>query len=329
MPAPSLKASKQAAPKMKTAQNKHKEIRLKHVDNRLKTICRKEHRVYDIVSFTCSDAEAYDVMSATKSVHDALCLLTAGVRTRDDAYNLLMKHGLSDLEADSNESAEECIRRGLPAIPAMQALAEIDISLKDRWPAFYDAIEAHSVRALRDKTNIPHLVLTGQVSLQDVRTVGATRIAEAENRFMAVQDQLKDIHKGESPYDATTLKRLIMLSENGSHVSFPDPLHMAEMYGADFVLELQYYGTATDFHSKINTLSGTTYDHAAKAGIIKLNDDLMVRRKRGMRPEDLCVLYDAGVSADEIADGLDKEMTIQQIIAVKEGVSTSVSSGWL
>lgn len=330
MPAPTLRAAPAKERKAKTVQNEHKGIEMRaSLDRRLRDICRAESRVYSIARFTCSDAEAYDVLSVTGNPANALCLLAAGIRTQQHARKFLAKNGLTDLAADNSEVVDECISRGLPAIPVLLSLADFHLSLRDRWPAYYDAVEAQSVRALRDKTNIPHLVLTGQVSLQDVRTVGATRIAEAESRFLAVQDQLKAIHEGVSPYDAKTLKQLIMLSEGGYYNSFINPLHMADMYGADFVLGLHDYDTATEFHNKLNTISGTTYDRAAKAELIKLNDDVMVRRKRGMRPEDLCVLYDAGVSADEIADGLDREMTVQQIIAVKEGVSASVSSGWL
>lgn len=324
LPKPELKPSKAKSPSPKTVPNQHKGIEARYADDRLKEVCRRKRGVYDIVRFTCSDAEIYDVYSVVNKVDNAYKLLGSGIKTKEDAISFLSEHGLSDLQADNSGTVDELVRRNLPAIPAMDAVRHYGASMKKSWPNYWDAVEAHSVRALRDGTDIPHLVLTGQVSFSDVRTVGATRIAKAENKFIAVSDQLVAIHKGESSYDAETLGQLIKISE-GPMVSIPDPLHMARTYDAEFVLSLSDFASASNLE---NTLRDKGYSADQKKQIIRLNDELG-RRRKPLGFTHLRAVYEAGVDAEAVVDGLDSGMDIPQIIAVHEGIERGLSSGWL
>ena len=324
IPAPSLpsqKAKKASDSKPKTVQKKYSEIESSYADERLKKVYP-----FSIFHFTCSDAEAYDVMSVSDSSHTALRLLGAGVRSREDAITFLEQHGLGDLQQDNSEVVDEVIRRGLPAIPTLLAFNEYSVDRKDS-PTYYDAVEAQSVRALRETTwstnGVSHLIWMDRISLADVRAIGATRIKEAERNNISVLDKLKEIHAGTAPYDINMLKRLVSSSEKEYFLR--DTVFMADQYGAEFVLGLKHISMAQAMDSNISTHQ---YSRQQRMEIMKLNDDLRAAGKY-LTYEGIIIAYDAGATVQDVVEGLDRGMEISEIAAIKEGIQPSIVSGWL
>lgn len=322
IPAPSLPATRaKKAPTPKTVQKLHSDIHSFYADERLKAVFK-----YGAFHFTCSDAEAYEVMSVTDSSHTALRLLGAGVRSKQEAIAWLDKHELTDLQQDNGEVVEEVIRRGLPAIPTLLAFNKYGVDRKDQ-PNYFDAVEAYTVRSLREATgtsdDIPHKIWMDEISLSDVRAIGATRLATAEKKMYGVVDQLEAIHKGESPYDLEALKGLITLGEETNFIS--DTIVDAKFYGAEFVLGMKDWRYAK---SLTYLLPKGTYNKGQIKEIMKLSDDLRASGKF-LNPDGLQLIYGAKVSVKETVEGLDKGLELSEIVAIKEGIQPSVTSGWL
>lgn len=328
LPKVSLGASKQQkVRKPSTTQKKHTEIGTRWAEKRLKEVTNKGNRVFDTSRFTCSDAEAYDVFSVVGHPENTLRLLAAGIRTKEDAVQFLNDNEISDLQQDGTEVMDEMIARGLPAIPALEGLSRFDLSRMDH-DNFFNAVEAHSVRALRTATgsvvDVPHMVWVGEMDIEDVKTVGATRIAKARDVY-AVVDQLKEIKAGTSPYDADTLRQLIELGQNNYTDTVNDPIRAARRFGADMVLGLNYYSRAMSVDS---SLRNTPYNTEERGAIIKFNDALISQGKN-LNTTGLRLVYDAGVSVQEVVDGLNNDLDLSEIAAIKEGIEPSISSGWL
>lgn len=328
LPKVSLGASKQQkVRKPSTTQKKHTEIRTRWADERLKEVTNKKHRVFDTSRFTCSDAEAYDVFSAVGNPDNTLRLIAAGVRTKEDAIQFLNDNDLYDLQQDGSEVMDELISRGVSAVPAMESLSKFGLDRLDH-EHFFDAVEANSVRALREATgspiDVPHMVWMGEIDMADVRMIGATRLAKARDVFSVVE-QLKEIKDGTSPFGAESLRQLVDLGEANFTDTITDPIRAAKRFGADMVLGLKFYSRAMSVDS---ALRNTPYNTAERGEIIQLNDDLLSKGKH-LNPTGLRVVYDAGLGVQEIVDGLNNELELSEIAAIKAGIEPSISSGWL
>ena len=326
LPKPVLGASKQQQKKRKpsTTQKKHNDVRARWSDERLNQFCLKKQQIF---RFTCSDAEAYDVFSVLGSPDNTIRLLAAGIRTKEDAIKFLNEHDLSDLQKDGSAILDEVIARGIPVIPAMESLIRFGLDWQDN-EHYFDAVEANSVRALREATgsavDVPHMVWMGDVSLSDVKVIGATRLAASPDAFV-IMDRLKAINSGESAYDVETLRQLIILGETNSTTLTDDPIRTADRFGADMVLSLKYYSRAMNLNS---SLRKTQYTIDQRAEILRFNDALLCEGK-SLNTQNVRIAYDAGVEVQEVVEGLNKGLEVEQIAAVKEGIAPSVTSGWL
>lgn len=328
LPAPVLGSGRKEAPQAKTVKNQHRDIRVRFADEKLMDICRRKLWVRNPIRFTATDAEVYDVFSAVGDGNNALLLLAAGVRSGGEARDLLSKHGLPELHTDNTDLVEELIRRGVPAVPALQAAAEFSYATKDD-PHYCDAVEAYGVRALRETSgsgfqSIPNLILNGDINLSDVRTVGASRIAAAAKSINVVY-QLERIANGVSPYDAATLRKLLEHAAKDELSVVYDPIRMADQYGADFVLSLKGFRFSVQLQAEFRD---TGYNIDEQKQILVLDDEIRAGGQYATFPE-LCALHDAGVPADAVIDELSKDIEVQQIIAIHEGIEPSMSSGWL
>jgi hypothetical protein len=328
LPKVSLGTSKQQkVRKPSTTQKVHLNIKTHWADGRLKEITNMKHRGYDTSRIRCSNAEAYDVFSVVGSPHNTLRLLAAGIRSKEDAIQFLSENDLSDLQQDGSEVMDELISRGIPAVPAMESLQRFGLDRMDH-DNFFDAVEANSVRALREATgspiDVPHMVWMGEISMDDVKVIGATRLAKSRDIY-SVMDQLKEIKNGTSPYDAETLLQLVIIGDNNHTDTLNDPIRAAGRFGTDMVLGLKHYSRAMNVEG---ALRNTPYNTAERGEIIQLHDALLDQGKH-LNTTGLRIVYDAGVEVKDVVDGLDKGLELSEIAAIKEGIEPSVSSGWL
>lgn len=325
IPAPQLGAKKKAEPKASTTQKRHEMISIKYASEDLRKAASRNGYVVDICHFTCSDEEAYSVLSVV-GFDDALALLNAGIRTKHEAQDFLAEHNLRYLEEDNSELVREAIERKMPAIPAIEGFKYAN----PQRPTYFDAAEAYSIKTLRDATGspigIPHMVLMDEISLEDIKHIGATRLAKAEkNMIMGVTDELKAIHAGTSKYDIDTLKKLIIKEEENYGSYLIDSIRFANTYGADLVLGLKNYYRGLNNLDAMRKSELTVED---KGKIIQLEDNLEAR-KISIPLDNVMKLHDAGVPETKIIEGLEAGLSVPEIIALHEGVEASLTSGWL
>lgn len=316
------KTGKTKAPS--TVQKTHEGVTARWADARLKELAEKNGRAD---SFTCSDAEAYDVLSVTNSPENTIQLLRIGVRTNQQAVSFLRNTTLSDLQDDGTAVVEELVRRGIPGVPAMAAM--IKFSFYPRGSKnFYDAVETESVRAfsnMKSKSgDLPYLVYEDSISLADLRAIGATRVQKYPDIYTLVEE-LKKQKKGVSPHSIEQLRDLVALGIEHSTTQFNDPIKAANAYGFELVTGLNNYAKTMAGESGLRNRG---YTAVQRGEMLQLRDALG-SANRNLPLKSLWEAYDAGLRADEIIDGLDGGLEMRSIIAIKSGIEKSVSSGWL
>lgn len=301
----------------------------KYPSNDLKSICNKlDYRLYGEVEFTASDTEIYDVLSAVHG-SDAMLLLVIGIRTREAAISFLTDHDLDSLIRDHQKITKDALERDIPAFTAMSLMGFHGSTDRDE-PRYLDALEANGIRAIREANKyyptVPNLIMNDEISLADVKIIGATRLFE-HARNLPVIAQLKKIHEGTSPYDAHTLKELLIKSGPNLNNARMNIISMANKYGAARMLELHDLHRASEFAWRIG--STTYYSDDEKGRMIVFDDHLAHICPVDFERKDVIALFENGVSAEEVVDGLAKDMTLIQIMALKNGVHPNLSDGWL
>ena len=325
------RAAKMTARKL-AAQQEQKEWRFQairlHPDSRLREAYPyQQHNFYGTARFTCSDAEAYDVFSVVSGAN-ALFLLAVGVRTRGEALDALAKHDLEFIAKDHDELSRKALERGIPAFPAL-SMAAFHGTNNQSAPHYLDALEANGIRSLREMVRyyptVPDLIMKGEVDFADIREIGVTRVVKAGRHGGSIIDQLKRLKSGRSDYDVHMMKKLIMKTENDPMVSpIADSLSLAQAYGAERILNLNYFFGAAEFQRNFIT---NEFSREQRGEIISFNDDLS-RYRHNFDFRDIVYLYKSGVTVDEVRRGLRKNLPLTQIAGLAN-VSASVSSGWL
>lgn len=282
--------------------------------------------LYGAARFTASDIEIYDVLSACHG-NDAMLLLAVGMRTRNEAIAFLKEHDLENLISDHEQITQEALERDIPAFHAMNLMG-FSGSRHRAEPYYLDALEANGIRTLRELNKyyptVPDLIMSDAIRLSDIKTIGATRLMEAA-RHSPVIDQLKKIRSGESTYDVETMKQL--LAKAGKwRIEGTNVLEMANKFGADHVLNLIDLGRSAQVSEKM--FFNTKYSDEQRGEIIAL-DDKLAHHARPFEKQDVFGFYDHGVSVDEVCQGLDRDLTAIEIVALKNGVRPNLADGWL
>jgi len=330
LPAPSVPAPAPGLPKSMTEQREwNGSWDRKYSDDNLKLAVFKKSYLFGDFKFECSDVEAYEVARVSHGA-DAFVLLSAGIRSKEEAVALYTEHGLSHLIRDHDDWVDEALARHIPAQTSLTMAGSYGSRDYIESPYFVDALEANSVRVLRDIQSyptVPDLIMKGEVSLTDVKTIGATRLAKFARRSSAVM-QLQKIQSGTSSFDAETMKQIMIKRENDFTHQLTDPITMARQYGAEAVLNLRYFDRAADFLRNFVT---RRYDMERSGAITTYHDDLYhyCAGRYVFSADDVFLLFESGATVKEAINGIKEGHSVLQIAAMAQNVQPSISGGWL
>lgn len=289
----------------------------------------------EFLRFSVNDIEFADVISVTSEAN-AIGLMAGGIRTAEQAKDVLTRHGLGHLIEDNSWEASELIKRRVTPLCYIEMKMQPSAHLASR-EELVDAAEAHSIKALRGigYPTFPVRVLDGAISIEDIRTVGATRLIRSDPYGSVMIPALVRIKAGESRYNASDLRLLIEeFSEKETEAVYDMDkiLKLAQRHGAEYVCNL--YSPDTAFNL-IKYLGDDKDNEAASEAITSYVDNLLrcqaeTATRFKVNLKDAVVLYHAGVDYKAAARGLADDNSVNQIIAIhKEGITASVSGGWL
>jgi hypothetical protein len=288
---------------------------------------------YSTLKFQCSDVEAYDVLRVSHGTN-AFLLLAAGVRSKEEAIAFCTDNGLARIIEENDEWVDQALARNIPAQNTLEMAGSYGSHAYRDKPGFLDALEANGVRVLRESNqmsyySIPSFIMRGEISYDDVKIIGASRLIKAARKTSAI-DQLKAIKAGKSTFGAEEMKQIILKYEREGYPQhrFMDPITMAGYYGADVVLKLRYFDRAADF---LTRFQARQYAEHNRGEVITFQDDLYFwcAGRHPFTADDVFLLAESGVTARDVVKGLDKGHSILQIAAMAQNVQPSISSGWL
>jgi hypothetical protein len=334
LPSPVL-SSPAAAPlhKDRTKQYEwHCDMYRKYPDTNLQSIVSQFGPAYGNITFQCSDVEAYDVLRASHGTNSFL-LLNIGIRSKEEAVRFYTENDLAYLIEDNDEWVDQALARNIPAPHTLNMAGSWGSHAYRDQPDFLDALEANGVRVLRDiqsgYSSIPDLIMRGEISYDDVKKIGASRLAKAARKTSVIA-QLQTIKAGKSLLDAESLKQLIHKYEYEGYPThrFTDPITMAGSYGADTMLKLRNFERAANFLASFQIRA---YAEHNRAEVITFQDDLnfWCAGRHSFTADDIFLLVESGVTARDAVKELDEGHSVLQIAAMAQNVQSSISSGWL
>ena len=289
---------------------------------------------WGIHRFPVNEVTFYSVLSTT-AADNAIALLGSGVRTPEEAQEKLRGFGLDHLIIDNSKLAEELLRRKVSPQYFTETVAKGRAAGASE-KCVMDAAEAHSVKSIREwhqRPSVQERILNDAISYDDIKTIGVGRLKKTSATGASAIHALHMIHTGKALYDASELRDLL------AHIQPMDfsqrtcdlVYDMAGEYGTDFVLNLQNFYESASLYSSIRIKAS---NKEQIKDIIQYWDAMRSHSKdsvlRMVDHSDIDAMRIAGVSPEQAMQGVDSRMTPQQIIAVHaEGISASVSSGWL
>jgi hypothetical protein len=285
---------------------------------------------YMYYKFECSDAEAFEVMKVVDA-RNVIPLLAAGVRTKEAAEAFLDSKGLRGLTVDNEDFVMKVMSRGITPQAAIQMRSDLPDFSFDH-PHYLDAMEAHGYKALREAEGnfgVTYRVLSGSISVSDIKVLGAVRAASGGANSQ-IMDELSMIHSGQSNMDAETLLRVITKSNPKNIKSDPFTVNtvvrQARVYGPETVLGVR---RIEFMNSQIQAFSQLEEDNLEVGRMLVWQDKMDALKGEYMTPKTVADFYKAGIAVEEAAQRYKEGMTLNQYLGIKDGITPSVSGGWL
>lgn len=292
-------------------------------DEALKDFCSHYQRERSYV-VECTDNEVYEVMGAVSGAN-ALPLLCAGVRSKEDTVAFLENHGFAHLIEDNEAVMMDAQRRELLPVHVMKFMEAFGHYRSDK---FLDAMETFSMTGLRTMQGIPPkeatwMVLLERISLSDIKKIGPTRISNAGTTGYPILDTLAELHSGTSKYDSGELRKLLSLK--GIH-SIQQTMQTAEKYGMPMALRIARNIGSLSLHEMEKLISEYGEDGFEETSrYINYVIDLTGRHDM----DSIKSLYHSGVDMKDAARGINEGLTDYQIIATGKDVEAPLAKGWL
>lgn len=286
---------------------------------------RVKHYNYDM-----SDEAAYSMFS-TMRVNDALHMIHFGIKTKDEALGFMESHGLNSLVQDNSRMMQEALERRIPALNF--AALHGTYGMNGHPPGiFLDTAEAYSsgtLRSLENPTllNSVHLrVLSGDLSLADIKTVGISRIQKS-NAAIPVLNALQFMKKGDLECTANDIRQLIDKNNNDNSDSAPLKwaLDSINTYGVDFLLGVNRLFSAKFIaeYEKKGTPVPEIKELIAYEGIMRENG-------RTGTYTDVRILKNSGIDPALAGRLTAQNVSVERIIGSQgDAVPVAVSGGWL
>jgi len=288
---------------------------------------------------TTNDVDAYSVASVLQP-GNAVALMDYGIRTADEVIPFLQQHGLKRLLVDRSEVAEHALSRGIPA-SSYFTLMTYERTSSTTEAQVLDAAETHAMESLR-VLNFHGDVLRGDISLEDIKVIGAERISNHSSPN-DIRDRLWAIKSGDASYTIKQLKALVEKADEADGSVF-ESVELYEKFGFDTTIAFHNVREAYCFMRSLERevlKEGGSEDTDRMLGIIRQHDEMWHIRKTVEKDSDSphwdklgygisFEMYEAGIDPVTAWEGVRNGMTPSQILAVRDnGIAPSVSGGWL
>jgi hypothetical protein len=272
--------------------------------------------------------EMYSVLSVL-APGDAAFLMTKGIDSAESVHQFLAEHSLERLVVDNSDIVQEATRRRIPAASYLRIADSGNRNLSKETAM--DAAEAHGMKDLR-QYDFYLDIMRGYLTLKDIKDIGVSTITK-HSQPNDIRDYLWEINKGESAYTTKELKSLIQKSTK-AELSIALTERIAKRFGMKFTLGLN---DLTESFDMMNYLDRNKYSHESAKPIVEHFDEMARHRKATSGPndwnnlqyDDCLKFYAAGIEPAAAWDAVSQGVTVEQVLAMRQGIAPSISGGWL
>jgi hypothetical protein len=291
-------------------------------------------QVFPLISLRTNDVSLFDMFSVVSSSNAAV-LMSHGIKIPDEAVRFLESKGLGHLIVDRREIMNKAQNLRVSAWNLMEAPHKFnvdelscDADLLLKAVRLDDAVslprwENKRVGANGAEDSYAHQVMNGAISFDDVMSLGISFLSERASPAPKICEYLHDLHEGRANYDIRLLDHAVMKCRNNPS-TLDDVMAMVTEYGPDLVMELHAFDSAL------------IIDREYRSRPSSQRADMMRYQRDGgasfydLSTKDIVRLFDSGAPVEKVKEMLLQGMSAEQMIGVhKEGISKSVSSGWL
>lgn len=275
-----------------------------------------------VYRFKAGESDMYGMM-AFMSTGNTLAFLQARINSSTDALEYLRKNGMEDLIV-FNDLPLEAQERRIPIEDYMRETRRQPQEVLDD-PLFIDAVEMSGIAALRDFKELPEEVRYGRVRLEDVKTVGATRIKGAVG-WDVTHEALQKIADGTAKYTAEDLKFVVETFGQQSNDYMENALVLHEKYGPEVMRSIRF-PSWTVLHLGDKLKKEGADDERIKSILCYRDACFKDDATTDFRKEEVIRFHDAGIDAEDVVSG---RVTLLQLDGIENhGISRSISEGWL
>lgn len=297
--------------------------------------------------FTASDAEIFDVFSATDA-SNAVLLLEKGIRSADEARSHLRKIDAGDLIRDYSGLMDEMLARNVSPEDTADGVLRLDVHLARRpnqndYSANYpDTIEFLSLSAFENMRGREHFmkdILEGRINFGDIKAIGTTRL-KPYDRLYFLRDILARKQSGNREFDTDDMKKFLDKSSDSGLVQghFKSVIHLFDemgMEGVDKLNDLKSFSSYFWEEMK-NDEEDTRFLVERSLYFAQLSEGIQsgpIERSgrywgEGFR-EDAALLRDTGVDVNDAIRLMNEGISARQVAGVANGMETAVADGWL
>lgn len=293
-----------------------------------------------------TELEALEVIS-TVSPDNAIPMLAHGVRSAQQAREVLSEAGLPHLIEDNSLVVDTALQTGASLDELLDKFSNRRTMFGDSPMMFADGVTASQERWLERRVpgsgdvTLREMIDDDLISLEHVKFIGAERLRSALDSEGLLLEEMKRMHLGTASYSHEDVDEWI---DNFHLVDKQSQSHtkraiytLGNRHGSDYVSGLQNeMGSLFGIYeySRLGTKWGYTpeqelefisYGQDVKTAINNAGvDDI------GIADEEHRALFESCLPPEEIVDGLKNGMSPKQIIAVKKhGIQPSISNGWI
>ena len=296
----------------------------------------------DAAAFDASDVEMYGVLSVAPPA-TALRLLAGGVRSAEEAVERLAAEGREDELLDNAGVAHQMLLRRVSAEFYVMGLERLsDEQLRSADPELLaDYSEFFAIRSImrKDSPQIADEVLSGEISLSDVREVGIDNL-KTGNRLETARPAFKELKNGTAKFTVQDLSKA--LHQRNPYDVAAEVGYMVR-YGTEAIHQLRRLGVGVFGGMTIGEMASTLNPYVRvpqeelfsiinyTGRLVEASDmvfDTTSYNKVREVLEKGKFLHDAGVDVQYAAERIHDEDT-QVIVATFNGAHKSMSSGWL
>jgi hypothetical protein len=293
-----------------------------------------------------TELEALDVIS-TVNPDNAIPMLAHGVRSAQQAREVLSEAGLTNLIEDNSLVVNTALQNGPSFDELLDKFGNRRTMFINSPKTFADGVTASQERWLERKvpgsgdTTIRQMIDDDLIDLDHVKFIGAERFRNALDNDGLLLTEMKLMHLGISSYshedvDEWIDKFYLVNKQSQSHMKRVI-YTLGNRHGREYVSGLQnemvsLFGTYE--FSRLGTKWGYTPERELE--FISFGRDTQAAiynsgaKEVAFSDDEYRLLFESGVAPDKITDGLKSGMTPAQIIAVKKhGIQPSISDGWI